>query len=460
MDKICKGECIYGKCPFPYCIRHRQKRAEYVKRAVGAAVLMDFKEKNIVSDKNGYGFAVDVGTTTVAAYLYDLSAVKLLSAKSAVNPQTVCGTDVLSRISYCEKQPEGLAELQKLIVKELDGLFYEMCEEARIDRSDVKYACASGNTVMLHFLAGISPVSMGTYPFTPKSLFDTVFSGEELGFENKDMKIYFPPCISAFVGADITCAVLASGMLEDERVSLLIDLGTNGEIVIKTKDGLFVTSAPAGPAFEGASIECGMAAVEGAVSEVCPFDGRLEFKVIGDKDASGICGSGLFDMIAFFLKAGAIDKTGLITCENSIKEGFKKYIVSDGESLRIQLTDKVYITQKDIREIQNAKAAVLAGIETLLEKTGIKKESIGQVYIAGGFGNAVRVSSAVEAGLIDKSFEDKTLNIGNGSAAGAVMLLLNDMYRREAREAAGNAAHIQIGGDMFFQKRFIADMDF
>ena len=122
---------------------------------------------------------------------------------------------------------------------------------------------------------------MGKYPFTPKSLFDVTYSGEELGFETKDMKIYFPPCISAFVGADITCAVLASGMLEDECVSLLIDLGTNGEIVLKTKDGLFVTSAPAGPAFEGASIECGMAAVEGAVSEVYPFDGRLEFKVIG-----------------------------------------------------------------------------------------------------------------------------------------------------------------------------------
>ena len=128
--------------------------------------------------------------------------------------------------------------------------------------------------------------------------------------------------------------------------------------------------------------------------------------------------------------------------------------------MRIQLTDKVYITQKDIREIQNAKAAVLAGIETLLEKTGIKKESIGRVYIAGGFGNAVRVSSAVEAGLIDKSFEDKTMNIGNGSAAGAVMLLLNDGYRRIAKEISQNAAHIEIGGDEYFQKRFIADMDF
>lgn len=460
MEKSCSGECIYGKCPFQYCVKYRQRRVLSAARRDSEAVLKAFAGRNVVSDKQGYGFAADIGTTTIAVYLYDMARSKCVSVRTAVNPQTACGTDVISRISYCVNFPDGLKDLQSMIAGTLEDMFREACEEARVDYNDTRCAVVSGNTVMLHLLAGLSPKSMGTYPFKPASLFGKTYTGAELGFSSADMEIYFPPCISAFVGADITSAVLASEMLEKEEDSLLMDLGTNGELVLKAGESLYATSAPSGPAFEGASIECGMAAVKGAVCEVSPFDGRLEIKVIGGSEGVGICGSGLLDAAAFFIKAGAIDRTGLICESPLLKDEFRKYIVRDGENFRIQLTEKVYISQKDIREIQNAKAAVSAGVKCLLKKAGKSEEDIDRVYISGGFGNALKAGSAVETGLIDKSFAGKTVSIGNGSAAGAVMMLLNSGFRRKAAETAKKCIFVPIGGDEYFEKKFIEGLDF
>lgn len=460
MEKICKGECIYGKCPFPYCIKLRQKRVSSAARRDSAAILKTFAAEAAVSDKQGFGFAVDIGTTTVVVYLYDMVQGRCLAVRSSINPQTACGTDVISRISYCAEFPQGLKDQQEMIVNMLDEMFKEACEEARVEYRDTGYAVISGNTVMLHLLAGISPESMGVFPFKPGSLFGKTYSGAELGFSVPEMEIYLPECISAFVGADISSAVLASGMAEKAEDSLLMDLGTNGELVLKSGDVLYVTSAPSGPAFEGASIECGMAAVDGAVCGVSPFNGSLELKVIGDGEAVGICGSGLVDAAAFFIKAGAIDRTGLIRKPPAGFEGAGRYIVRDGENYRIQLTDRVYISQRDIREIQNAKAAVSAGVECLLNAAAKMAEEIETVYISGGFGNALNAESAHDIGLIDKRFAGKAVSIGNGSAAGAMMMLLNDSFREKADETARKCKFVPIGGDSYFEKKFIEAMDF
>lgn len=460
MERTCNGECIYGKCPHPYCIRYKQKRVRAVSLRDSAAVLRSFEVPEIESDKSGFGFAVDIGTTTVVVYLYDLAASKLLSVKSALNPQISAGTDVISRISYCERVQDGLSDLHNMIVKALDELFNKACEDARVDYGDVRYAVVSGNTVMLHLFANISPVSMGTYPFMPESLFGNTVMGSELGFSNDEMQVYMPPCISAFVGADITSAILASRMVEEGGNALLMDLGTNGELALKAGDKLFTTSAPAGPAFEGAGISCGMASVNGAICSVSAMNSRAEVSVIGDSEAAGICGSGLIDAMAFFLKAGIIDETGLINIPDGLKDSMRGYAESDGENFRIRLADNVFITQKDVREIQNAKAAVAAGVDCLLKAAGVSSDEIESVYIAGGFGNALNAESAADIGLINKAFKNRVRTIGNGSAAGAAMMLLNDGYRAEAQNIASRAESVQIGGDEYFAKQFIENLNF
>ena len=451
---------MYGKCSFPYCIRYKQKRIEDFRKADSMATLTEFISNKTTPDKSGFGFAVDIGTTTLAVYLYDIGAAKALSVKTAINPQSVCGLDVLSRISYCEKNDDGLNDLHGAVIKALDELFKEACDEARVSYSDIKYAVLSGNTVMLHIAAGLSPVSIGKYPFMPQSLFGIEYSGGELGFHNNVLKIYLSPCMTSFVGGDISSAILASTMMQRSETSLLMDLGTNGELALYDKGHLYVTSAPAGPAFEGSSIECGMASVNGAISEVLPLNGKIEIKTIGDVKPIGICGSGLIDAAALFVKAGIINKTGLISgCEDVI-DTLRNYVVETDETCCIQLTDDVYISQKDIRELQNAKAAVAAGVECLLEKAGINSSDIAHIYLAGGFGNALKISSAVDIGLIAADCADKTVSIGNGSAAGAAMMLMNDECKREAESIAEKAEFVQIGGDDFFAKKFMENINF
>ncbi len=379
------------------------------------------------------GAAVDIGTTTVALKLYDLIKGVELASSAMLNPQGTVSADVMGRIGAAMDGRH--AELKELIWNCLDSLLGEACREAGVIPARVTSMVITGNTTMFYLLCGRDPVSISRFPFVSDTLFD-----ENIDFLGR--KAYLPPCMNAFVGADITCAVLFSGMIDEGGTSLLCDIGTNGEMAL-IKDGrLYVTSTAAGPAFEGAGISCGCGSITGAIDSVMAEDGQLVIHTIGGTKAVGICGSGLIDAVAACLDLELIDETGAM---------------DDDE---ISLADGVYLSDKDIRSVQLAKAAIAAGIDTLLEKAGATYDDIDTLYIAGGFGSHLNTESAGRIGLIPKPLLPKIKVIGNAALAGASKLLLNTPSIEKVRVIAASSAHINLGGDALFNELYIENMLF
>jgi len=288
----------------------------------------------------------------------------------------------------------------------------------------------TGNTTMLHFLTGLDASGIAVAPFTPKSLF-----GE--WYDN----IYTPKCISSYVGADITCAIIASGMMND-KISFLVDIGTNGEMAVFKDGELICCSTAAGPAFEGANISAGMLGTEGAINKVYIEDGRLCYTTIGDKKAVGICGTGLIDAVGCMLELGVLDESGYL--EDDFEIG----------------TSGIFITPGDIRQLQLAKSAIRAGIDTLLHKCSVTPDELDCFYIAGGFGSFIDKNSAAKIGLIPKEAIDKVKVIGNGAGQGACMLLLNRDMIKSSEEIAKNAKTVELSSDEFFMNSYMDNMFF
>lgn len=368
------------------------------------------------------GAAVDVGTTTLAVKVLDLRTGACLSEGGLLNPQTSAAADVMGRIGAAlegrgpEMRSAATEAIRSLIPAETDSLVI------------------TGNTTMLYLLTGRDPRPLSAFPFEADCLFD--FEEPFLG-----RPAYYPPCMHAFVGADISCSVLASGMWEKEESSLLCDLGTNGEMALKKGNRLYVTSTAAGPAFEGAGISCGCGSVEGAVDRVWLENGTLCLHTVAEKDPVGVCGSGLIDAVAAFLQLGLIDETGLAE-----------------EDLR--LCRGLCLTQKDVRQVQLAKAAIAAGMETLMETAGVRPEDIGTLYIAGGFGSHLNVAGAVAIGLIPEALAPKAKVLGNASLTGAARMLLNRGQAARLREIAAHAEHVNLGGNPRFNDAFMEKMMF
>jgi uncharacterized 2Fe-2S/4Fe-4S cluster protein (DUF4445 family) len=306
-----------------------------------------------LNPKNLCGVAVDIGTTTLASYLLDLRTGAELAVASALNPQKVFGEDVISRCDHARSG--GLDELQKLVVTEINRLVARMCAEARVDRRDVFHMTMAGNTVMMHLLAGIPPENIAQSPFVPAWTRAIDFSAAELGLSvHPSAAVTLLPCIAGYVGADIVADMLAAGMNERGETALLIDIGTNGEIALSAGGKLFACSTAAGPAFEGAHISCGMGGVSGAISQV-RMDHGIRYRTIGGAAACGVCGSGLLDLIAGFLDAGAIDLAGRIDGKNAAP-----WVEIHEGKLAVEKASGIFITQRDIREVQLAKAAIAA----------------------------------------------------------------------------------------------------
>ncbi len=385
-----------------------------------------------VSDKKSV--AVDIGTTTVIGYLWD--GEKISKTVSEANCLLPYGADVISRIEYsvnnsfCEMHLKLLEQVNRII----DELSYE----------DVK-TVVTGNTVMLSIYSGVEIESMGKYPYTPKELF-----GKEMTVPGK--KVYLPKCISAFIGADIYCGLIASGIYNKER-AVLIDIGTNGEIVLKNKEKFICTSAAAGPAFEGAGLSCGMGAYEGAVSKVYAQGTNLRYKTIGKTKPTGICGSGIIDCISQLKIYNVLSDEGIIN-----KEGhpFTHLIYEvDGEK-RIYLSDyDIYITQKDIYNILLAKSAILSSLETVIEEEQLDYNEIECVYLSGGFANYMDIESAVEIGLIPSALKEKIKIIGNGAGMGALMLSQNP--ESKLKDAEFNI--IELNNSSVFNEKFIINLN-
>lgn len=386
----CRGQCLFGKCPFEQLYpRQESERRSVRRRAEGGDGDSHQRRALPRGDRRGLGIAVDIGTTTIAAALYDLDAGRPLAVQSCVNGQYRYGLDVLSRIQYSTAEPDGLAALKQTVVSDLNALTDGLCAAALCAPEDVACACVTGNTTMLCLLTGISPASMGVSPFTAPSLFGEWRTGADLGLCAKNADVYLADCISSFVGGDISCAVLRSSMLEKGKKTLLLDIGTNGEVVLFDGSALLVTSTAAGPAFEGATISCGSAAVAGAASHAYLAGGKFHFSVIGGGEPQSLCGSALIDAASILLEAGILDESGRLT-GGAAASGYR-------------LSEKIAITQKDVRELQTAKAAVAAGVRTLLHEGGVGFGELDAVYLAGGFGNYMDAESAVRIGLLPAS---------------------------------------------------------
>jgi len=415
---------------------------------------------DIGSDKQGIGAAVDIGTTTVVAYLYDCGSAKQMGVASKINSQASIGVDVISRIKFCSDFKRGLDILNEAVAGDINSLLEELVRLHGTDTEAIEHIVFTGNTTMLHLLTKVSPVSMGALPFEPASLFGQYYDAEKLGISAGRAKAYLAPCISAFVGGDISAAILASGLRQSEELCALLDIGTNGEVALGNKHKLYVTSTAAGPAFEGAHIHCGMAGVPGAVNMVHAYKGSVEVTTIDDKPAKGICGSGLLDAAALMIAAGVVNETGRIADKEELNDIIKPYITQYDNQPAVEICPGIVITQKDIRELQTAKAAVAAGFEALLHHAGKSMEDVSSIYLAGGFGNFMNAQSALKVGLLPKGAEGKIHAIGNAAGTGAIMALLSDNCKNECEHIAKTGRHVELGSNPVFMERYIENMFF
>ena len=378
-----------------------------------------------------YGVAVDLGTTTLAARVFDLRSGHALGNGALVNPQTAVAADVMGRLSAA--LAGGLPRLNELALAAVAGVVSQACAEASVPGVDCMVV--AGNTVMLYLLTGRDPRSLCIAPFEA----DFLFGGET---HLAGIQTYLPPCSGAFMGADLTCAALATGLCNQPDTVLLMDIGTNGELMLWHDGRLYAASTAAGPAFEGGEISRGCGGVRGAIDKVWLENGALGARVIGGGAAVGICGSGLIDAVAALLALGRVDATGA------------------AEAPTFALRDGVCLTAVDIRAVQLAKAAIAAGVDTLLQVAGVSPAGVKRLELAGGFGSRLNVTSAAAIGLIPAALVGKARAVGNASLAGASALLLDKRLRAKAEAIAHSAQIVQLGGDAGFERRFLAAMAF
>lgn len=381
-----------------------------------------------------YGAALDIGTTTIAMKLFSADG-SCLAESGALNPQRAYSADIMGRIDFALK---GGGDILQNAVKEcILSLLSQCCQKVSVSVNNVDKMVIAGNTAMMYLLMGKSPASIAEYPFRSETLFG--YKTYLWGIETLLL-----PCMNAFVGGDITAAVLSAGLCDKDKTALLCDIGTNGEIALWKDGKLYVTSTSAGPAFEGAEISCGCGAVEGAVYRVWEEDGNVFAHTIGNKPACGICGSGLIDSVAAFLETGWIDRTGAVKAP--------LVITANGGSISL--------TQNDIRAFQLAKSAIAAGIQVLLNRSKTEKEQVTELFLAGGFGTRLDTSSAEKTGLLPSVLAKRSVSIGNAALAGAACVLFNQSLVLQAEKIAKNAVHIPLGGNEDFSTAFINNMDF
>lgn len=413
-----------------------------------------------LSPVEGVGAAVDIGTTTVVVHLYDLKTGVLLGTRSGVNNQRTFGADVISRIQYANENKDGLERIGNAIRGQLRGFLEALCIKAGRDIEKLICVTIAANTVMEHFFAGLSPSSIAAAPFTPLSLFGAWEAGGKLGLP-EHAKVYLAPAVAGYVGGDITAGLLACGAYKSEQPILFLDIGTNGEMALgSTKDGFICCAAAAGPAFEGAVISQGMSAAHGAISAVEWANGKLVLNVLGNGKATGICGSGLVDALAVMLELGVVDETGRLLPPDEAPETALPYVDENDDGAIFRLTDEVYITEGDVRQLQLAKAAIAAGIATMLDEAGLNEDDVAHLYLAGGFGNYIRKESAAAIGLLPESMLERIIPVGNAAGQGAAAVLLSKDARDILDTLPQHCRYIELSGHKRFNDYYIEHMMF
>ena len=420
-----------------------------------------------------FGVAVDVGSTTVAGYLLDLATGEVAATAGRMNPQIRFGEDLMSRVSYAMLNPGGAAELTASVRAAIDELIGELCEAADIGRTSVCDVVVVGNPIMHHLVLGIDPTPLGTAPFTLAVRDGVWATAADIGLDLPGTVLYVGPCIAGHVGADATAALLAEGPHRSPRPQLLVDVGTNAEIVLGDGRQVWAASSPTGPAFEGAQISCGQRATAGAVERLRIDPATLEprFKVIGcdlwsndpgfddalgSLEVSGLCGSGIIEVIAEMFLAGIIDHRGVIQGQLAEKS---PRIIADGRTFAYVIQDEpvaLSITQNDVRAVQLAKAALRAGIDLLMEHADVPQ--VTDVRLAGAFGAHISPVHALVLGLVPDGPTEGVKGVGNASGAGAARMLVSSSQRAEAERAAREAVKIETATEPRFQELFVAAM--
>lgn len=424
------------------------------------------------TEKFNYVIAIDIGTTTIAAYLLDSNTGETLDTISGLNSQKIFGADVISRIEYSMQGDGKLELLQKKILTQISDLCILLAEKNNISRENIYSIILAGNTTMLHLFYGIDPAGIAVAPFIPGFLDAMNVSSSAFRDFPINCKIYSLPSISGYVGADIVSGILATNMHEKDEFSLLIDIGTNGEIVFGNKDKLYCCSTAAGPAFEGAHISCGLGGITGAVDSAVIENNLVKISTIGNGKAIGICGSGIIDIVAVLLKSGLVDFTGRILDEDETRDDrattlLKKIKVDKNESAFLIAGasesgngENIVFTQGDIREVQLAKAAISAGILSLLNKAGRSVSDVDHLYIAGGFGSFISKKSASAIGLFPDELLTKTESVGNTAGLGALSCAFSEENFIIAKEIAKKTEYIELSSDSLFNMKYMEEMVF
>ncbi len=392
--------------------------------------------------RTGYALAVDIGTTTLAAYLVDLARpVAEPPAASAPNPQAPWGADVITRAAACRQV--GVRPLQQALLDRLEDLFRQLLAREQVPLDQVRGVVLSGNTVMLHLAAGLDPEPLTAAPYRPQTLFGVEYAARTLfrGLPG-GLPVLLAPCVSGFVGADLVCAALACAPGPGE---LLLDAGTNGEMLLRTAAGDFCCSAATGPAFEGAGLGCGMVAAEGAIYQVRAQAGRLCCRTVGGGPAKGLCGTGAVSALAALLELGLLDETGLL---------------AEACGGRVELAPGVALTQQDIRQLQLAKAAVAAGLETLLAECGLPAGRVSHLYIAGGFGSWIDPWAAQRIGMLPPALAGRVEPVGNAAGLGACLVARSQGMAELAQRTAQRAKTVELDSLEGFQERFVEALCF
>jgi len=407
-----------------------------------------------------YGAAVDVGTTSVVVYLADLATRGLVGRASAYNGQIPCGEDIISRIIY-SRQPGRREELQRRVLQTINTLLEEVLSQQGIAADDVYRVTVAGNTTMTHLLLGIEPQHIRLEPYIPGANQPPAVRAGDLGIHvNPDATVDCLPAVGAYVGGDITAGVLRSRMAEEEAVSLFIDVGTNGEIVLGNNDWLIACACSAGPAFEGAGASSGTRAVRGAVEEVWidPETLHPTVRTIGDAPPVGICGSGMISLLGEMLMAGVMDKSGHLAPRNGTTRvrsgtGGLEYVVAWADETGPGVGD-VVLTETDIENLLRAKAAIYAGFTVLADSVGFGMADIERVIIGGAFGQHIDVEKAIQIGLLPDMPWDRFVYLGNTSVQGAFQALTCRQHRAMVDELAAKMTYLELSADNRFMDAF------
>jgi uncharacterized 2Fe-2S/4Fe-4S cluster protein (DUF4445 family) len=417
-----------------------------------------------------FGLAVDIGTTTVVTTLLELSSGEQLASVSSLNPQSVFGGDLMSRIAFAQFNPGNLRKLHTRILGLLNQHIAEVCRASGVLPKWIYKVVVVGNTCMHHVLLGIDPSWVGLAPYAPVMRHAHSLPARDLFLKiAPEARVCLLPIVAGFVGADAVAVALATRIYEGEAPRIAVDIGTNGEVLLGSAARLWACSAPAGPAFEGGQIRHGMRGAAGAIDRAT-VDDDLHVHTLGEADALGICGSGLLDLVAGLLDAGVVDWTGLIQVEarDTLPAKLRARVVMRGEERQVIVlrageagaAREIVLTQDDIRQLQLAKGAIASGIAMLQHVAGVPDGRIAELMLAGGFGNYLSIGSAVRVGLIPDLPRERIRYVGNAASLGAQLCLLSEAERARAEAVARGIEHVSLAAHPDFEQIFVDCMNF